>query len=369
MKVYDFVIIGGGIYGMYAAKILSRKHKVLLLDADDKLFSRATYINQARLHNGYHYPRSLETAKQANLYFERFQKDFGSSVFRDFDQIYAISKHHSWTTAAEYEEFCKAVGIPLTEVSLSNVFVENSIEKAYSTKEHAFNFEKVLEEMMKETNFEIKTNTIVTSAKREDGHFSLRLSGGETIETGGVLNATYGSLNQVNKLFGVDMVNMKYELCEVVLCKPPKNINNRGITVMDGMLFSIMPFGKRGLYSLWSVKHSPCETSWDDLPKFKCQRKNNSCNQYQLNNCNTCLSRPESLFPAMKERVKEYLLDPGIEYLESLYTVKAISKDAEEDDSRLVYFQKHSSKPYYAHVFSGKINCMYELDKKLEEFL
>ena len=29
------------------------------VEADDKLFSRASYVNQARVHQGYHYPRVL----------------------------------------------------------------------------------------------------------------------------------------------------------------------------------------------------------------------------------------------------------------------------------------------------------------------
>jgi len=369
VKSYDFTIIGGGIYGMYAATILSKKNKVLLIDADDNLFSRATYVNQARLHNGYHYPRSLETAKQANLYFERFQKDYEDSVFRDFDQIYAIAAKDSHTSVEDYISFCKEVGIPLDKIDVPNIFVPGTISEAFITKEYAFDYSKVLSKMLENTDFDIKNKTIITSAVKKSDHFTLALSTGEIVNTSGIINATYSSLNQVNHLFKSKMADMKYELCELVLCKPPSNFDQRGITVMDGEFFSCMPFGKRDLYSLWSVRHSVVETSWEDLPKFSCQSKSTTCNKYQLNNCNSCLVQPQTLFSKMKERVAEFLINPDITYLNSLFTVKAIAKEAEGDDSRLVYFHKNSSRPYYAHVFSGKINCIYELDDKLKEFL
>lgn len=67
---FDKIIIGAGLYGLYAAKFSSgRDEKVLVLEYDAKPFGRATYINQARVHMGYHYPRSLTTAmKSAGLF-------------------------------------------------------------------------------------------------------------------------------------------------------------------------------------------------------------------------------------------------------------------------------------------------------------
>ena len=59
----DKIIIGAGLYGLYAAEYSSKKgEQVLVLEYDKEPFMRATYINQARVHMGYHYPRSLSTA-------------------------------------------------------------------------------------------------------------------------------------------------------------------------------------------------------------------------------------------------------------------------------------------------------------------
>ena len=59
-NTWDKIIIGAGLYGLYAAKICGeRGERVLVLEWEKSPFQRATYINQARVHMGYHYPRSL----------------------------------------------------------------------------------------------------------------------------------------------------------------------------------------------------------------------------------------------------------------------------------------------------------------------
>ena len=80
MTKYDFIIIGSGLYGLFTAKFLSSKNKVLVIEKEDQSFLKASYVNQARLHNGYHYPRSKETAALSHQYFERFQVDFKDSI-------------------------------------------------------------------------------------------------------------------------------------------------------------------------------------------------------------------------------------------------------------------------------------------------
>ena len=73
---YDKIIIGAGLYGLYAAAFCgARDQHVLVLEYDDAPFKRATYINQARVHMGYHYPRSLTTAVKSAGYFKRFVED------------------------------------------------------------------------------------------------------------------------------------------------------------------------------------------------------------------------------------------------------------------------------------------------------
>lgn len=67
---FDKIIIGAGIYGLYSALFCAKKgESILVLEKDNEAFKRATYINQARVHMGYHYPRSYSTAiKSARIF-------------------------------------------------------------------------------------------------------------------------------------------------------------------------------------------------------------------------------------------------------------------------------------------------------------
>ena len=75
-KYAEKIIIGAGIYGLYSALYLAKKNsgRIILLEKDSEAFSRATYINQARVHMGYHYPRSISTASKSAHYFHRIFK-------------------------------------------------------------------------------------------------------------------------------------------------------------------------------------------------------------------------------------------------------------------------------------------------------
>ena len=86
----DKIIFGAGLYGLYAAlQCGQRGEKILVLDGDPAPFMRATYINQARVHMGYHYPRSFSTAIKSAHYFERFHHDYEFCELTSFDQIYS----------------------------------------------------------------------------------------------------------------------------------------------------------------------------------------------------------------------------------------------------------------------------------------
>lgn len=56
----DKIIIGAGLYGLYAAqKCGAAGQRVLVLERDPAPFMRATYINQARVHHGLPLPAQL----------------------------------------------------------------------------------------------------------------------------------------------------------------------------------------------------------------------------------------------------------------------------------------------------------------------
>ena len=91
----DAVIIGGGCYGSAIAIYLAKQRglrRVILLEREPKLLSRASYTNQARVHNGYHYPRSFTTAFRSRVNLPR-ESPNKPSVMRESPQHLIRAAH------------------------------------------------------------------------------------------------------------------------------------------------------------------------------------------------------------------------------------------------------------------------------------
>ena len=374
---YDKIIIGAGLYGMYAAKFCADKgEKVLVLEYDKAPFQRATYINQARVHMGYHYPRSLTTAIKSAGYFKRFVEDFGFCIHDKFDQIYATSEKFSWTDARQFMDFCKAAGIRCDEVSASKYFNDGMCDGAFMTQEYTYDA-KILQKYYEEQFLGLENVTFVYEARidqiiKSGQAFEVWMTDGKCYEAPFVLNATYASVNQIiDKVEGIPktLFDIKYELCEIILCEPSDKLRGTGITVMDGPFFSIMPFGKTGLHSLTSVTFTPHVTSYDAVPTFGCQNgmgERAFCMKESLGNCNLCPNKPDSAWDYMSHLADKYLKEEyGYTYRESLYSMKPILKSSEVDDSRPTAIKVLSEGPTFISVLSGKINTVYDLDEYL----
>lgn len=425
---FDRVIIGAGLYGLYSALFCGKQGmSVLVLEMEDAPFKRATYINQARVHMGYHYPRSLTTALKSAGYFRRFVDDFGFCIHQKFDQVYATSANFSWTGRAQFIEFCKAANIRCDEISVEQYFREGMCDGAFLTEEYTYDAhvlrDYLLEEIGKYQNIRLCFGSHINGIERGQDHYLVTythekagdISQGTVSQHAGgvkrsffvkspfVLNATYASVNQIlHHVFPEDTFKIKYELCEIILCEPSKRLENVGITVMDGPFFSIMPFGLTGLHSLTSVSFTPHVTSYEDRPAFKCQqelqnytddlREQNGqrvqdkktdakrflCNPECLNNCNACPVKPQSAWPHMSHLADKYLKpEYAYTYKESLFSMKPILKSSEIDDSRPTAIRVHSggkkpgngscesAEPTFISVLSGKINTVYDLEEYL----
>lgn len=375
MKEYDAVIIGAGIYGLSGAlnKVLSNK-RILIVEKDKEILSRASFVNQARVHNGYHYPRSISTATNSSKYFERFYKDYKFAINKEFRSIYAISKENSFVTKDEFEQFCEKINISFKKVNSSHYFKEDTVSCAYETKEYVFDIElikKRYKELIdKRENIEIKYNTFIECVEIENNNYILKLNNTEQISTNCVINTTYASINSINKIFGVPENDIKYELCEVETGKANRNLKDISVTIMDGPFFSVMPFGKSGFHSLTSVNHTPHDTCYRKIPEFDCQKLNNKCSGLSLNNCNDCDYKPISKRMEMMNLFKTYMKDEyKFEYKKSLFAIKPILISSEKDDSRPTIVAKHRENPTFISCFSGKFNTIYMLDEFLKENL
>lgn len=371
MENFDRIIIGAGLYGLYSANVCGSKGmSVLVLECDPTPFRRATYINQARVHQGYHYPRSLSTAMKSANYFERFNKDYAFCINKEFDKIYAMSSQYSWTNGEQFKKFCKAADIMCEEVHPDRFFNERMCDGAFMTREYTYDAmilrDYLIDKLKNMPNVTILYDVDISKIEKLQDAYAIYTDEKE-YRTSFLLNATYAGTNQILDMVGYEKFKIKYELCEIILCDVNERLSGYGITVMDGPFFSIMPFGKTGLHSLTSVTFTPHTTSYDSLPQFTCQERSEGyCSKNKLGNCNDCIAKPETAFPYMSNLAHKYLKDEyGFEYNSSLYSMKPILMSSEIDDSRPTIIKTYSTNPTFIGVLSGKINTVYDLDEVL----
>lgn len=366
---YDRLIFGAGLYGLYFACICGeRGESVLVIERDPAVFMRATYINQARVHMGYHYPRSYSTTIKSKNYFERFVKDFGFCIYKDFRQVYATSRNFSWTNKNEFIRFCHNAGIPCDSISPDWYFQNGMCDGAFLTKEYTYDAQ-LLKQYFLEKLAQFPNVRLIFShyPERIDKSGDLWMVKAQDLEiqTPFILNATYASVNEIHKVANIPPFKIKYEKCEIILCKVSERLKNVGITIMDGPFFSIMPFGKTGLHSLTSVTFTPHETSYEECASFPCQEHNDcQCSKGSLYNCNNCCYKPESAWHYMSQLARKYLKPEfAFSYQSSLFSMKPILLASELDDSRPTVIRYFSKNPDFVSVLSGKINTVYDLEE------
>lgn len=375
MERYDRIIIGAGLYGLYAALFCARKGQhTIVLECDSTPFRRATYVNQARVHQGYHYPRSISTAMKSAGYFERFNKDYAFCINREFDQIYATSSRYSWSDEKQFKEFCQAADIPCEELHPDNYFEEGMCDGAFRTREYTYDAmilkDYLLEKLSEYSSYvKIRYGVQILCMEKSQDAYTIRTADNKSYQSDFVLNATYASTNQILNMVGFEKFSIKYELCEIILCDVNNQLKNIGFTVMDGPFFSIMPFGKTGFHSLTSVTFTPHTTCYEKFPIFSCQDIcQGHCSPFHLENCNDCSAKPETAFPYMANLARKYLKDKfEFMYKSSLFSMKPILMDSEIDDSRPTVIRTYSKNPTFIAVLSGKINTVYDLDEVLSD--
>ena len=248
------------------------------------------------------------------------------------------------------------------------------VDGCFLTKEYTYDAKILgkyfLDEINEYKNVKIMYKTEIKKIDIEEKEYVLTLNNDDIVRTDFLFNASYASVNQIIDLVNKDYekFKIKYELCEIILCKVNEKLKNTGITVMDGPFFSIMPFGKTGYHSLTSVTFTPHITSYDSVPTFDCQQKSGGyCSKEHLGNCNLCKAKPKSAWPYMSKLVRKYLKeDFKFEYVKSLFSMKPILMASEIDDSRPTVIKKFSSNPTFISVLSGKINTVFDLDEVLK---
>lgn len=367
----DAIVVGGGFYGVMIAVYLKKSrrwNRVILIEKEKALLTRASYNNQARIHNGYHYPRSFTTAYRSRINLPRFVQDWPQAVFNDFIKLYAIARQNSKVTAKQFERFCYEIGaiIKPAEDKYKNLFESRLIENVFLVEEYAFDATRLSEWATKElrdAGVEIHYSTCAVSIHRTDNNSGLQLiaqrADGNTasIYSQYIFNCTYSGLNQIEGNFAGTQTGLKHEVTEMALIEVPGVLKEVGITVMDGPFFSMMPFPSCNLHTLSHVRYSP-HFSWQDTQRCDPYLK---LEQYHR----------ETRVDRMLRDVGRYL--PAAlkaKYVDSLFEVKTVLVKNEGDDGRPILFEKHAELPGCYSILGGKIDNIYDVLEKLDaEFI
>jgi glycine/D-amino acid oxidase-like deaminating enzyme len=110
----DALVIGGGFFGLYLAEFLATRHeRVVVCEHESDFMQRTSYVIQARIHHGYHYPRSLLTAYRSRLNFPRFVEQFRPCIDLSFEKCYAIGSRLSKVSSRQFQRTMSLIGAPL----------------------------------------------------------------------------------------------------------------------------------------------------------------------------------------------------------------------------------------------------------------
>src|SRR5438067_1752981 len=171
ITTYGAAVVGGNFYGcVIALRLREFFPRVVLLEQEADLLRRASYHNQARVHNGYHYPRSLLTALRSRASFPRFVADYQDCIDRGFAKFYAIPRKFSRITAEQFRLFCRRIGVPVARAdgAIRHHFNPDLVEEVFAVEECAFNADRLRERLwdrLRRHNVEVRLQTRVVKVE------------------------------------------------------------------------------------------------------------------------------------------------------------------------------------------------------------
>lgn len=364
----DILVIGGGFFGMYIAEYFARQgKKVLICEKESDFMQKASYANQARVHNGYHYPRNILTALRSRISFPRFVKEFSEAIVSSFEKYYMIGKNLSKVTAKQFERFCHRIGAPCESAppKILKMFNQNLVDHVFSTVEYAFDAIKlktVMSSRLQESKVEFLFNTKVRAICLSDSGDGLEASvyNNDTEEkylAKQIFNCTYSMLNYLLTSSGITQIPLKHEMTEMCLLEVPEELKDKGITMMCGPFFSFMPFPAQGLHTLSHVRYTP-HYEWHDTPESR----------YLNAHEHFATTSKRSAWRKMKTDVQRYV--PSFsesEYIDSIWEIKTVLPRSETDDSRPILFKSNYHLNGLHCILGGKIDNIYDAIEIIEK--
>jgi glycine/D-amino acid oxidase-like deaminating enzyme len=361
--MFDIIIIGSGFYGLSIGNFFVKKNlKVLIIEENSESMRRASLNNQARVHNGYHYPRSYLTANRSHLSFDDFCLKYSDCIFSDFTSLYAIPKIFSKVNSIQFKNLFDRIGAPIKKDKFyfNNYFNKQLVESVFEVKEYCFDSNKlkriVLDDYLASGGQIVYNSSVEKIITRNNDIIIVETSKGLNYETKKVINTTYSNINKINYNSNIDIIPLKHELTEMILVEPPIELSKISITMMCGNFFSFMPFPTTKFHTISHVRYTP-HLTWFDNDRLTYKEINYFTDKYIKNS--------KKLF--MLSDIKRYvpLLSQSI-YQESIWETKTILPQSDLNDSRPILFKAdHKIKNYYC-IMGGKIDNIFDILAELE---
>lgn len=368
---YDVVVVGGGFFGVTLALRCSLFSKrVLILEQEDELLLRASYNNQARVHGGYHYPRSLMTGLRSQANYNIFKSTYLNAIEDTFEKYYAIARTHSAVSSQQFKLFCERIAAPLQRASpnIKAHFNSSLIDEVFHVEECAFNARALrdsLKVQAEQKGVEVSLSSKVVRISELDSLPSpaitvqqLHTNQVQEISAKMVFLCAYAGTNSILADSNLPIIPLQHELTELCLVDLPDALRNVGITVMCGPFFSSMPFPSENCHSLSHVRYTP-HHSWRDI-------LNNNAIHYGLHK--DVRSHHRSSFLHMIKDASRYLpVLKETQYRCSLWEVKSVLPRSETDDSRPILLKTNHGLKNLHCVIGAKIDNVFDVLKALEQ--
>jgi len=337
------VVIGGGIHGVTAATALAEVGvRVHLVEKNEQLLSGTSAATHNRAHRGYHYPRSLRTARECMLGLRYFETRYPEALAYSRDNYYAIEKTSQVSTQS-YEAFCRRLKLEYVDRRPDrSLLSRRHLDGCYLVSEPCFNLTRLkqsLSEHLRERDVSLRLgSSAIRSVRRRDKHLvTVRSPDREfVLESDLVINATYAETSAVldRCRLSADRIAYEYHVTEVVVLRSPGR-SIPAMTIMDGPFMTLLPYaGHDDLVLLYDVIHSVHERRTEPISGSPTPRTSN--------------------WPAMREHGRRYFpFIDSLEYVRSYWGARPVPVPDMHGarDTKLV---AHRSSPGFFSICEGK---------------
>lgn len=352
----DALVVGGGFFGLCLALFLrSATRSVLLVEARPQLMERASRVNQARVHTGFHYPRSALTAGRSLSLHRRFAEDFPQAIYDRFDMVYAIAARQSKVTARRFYRMFADMGAPITIAGpqIKALFDPGRIAGVFACTEYAFDYRQLHHQLAAHADaagIEIRLGTRATHLVETETVARVTLSDGSEILARHVFDVTYSRINHLRHAAGLPLLSLKHEAAEVALIAPPPELERLGVTVMDGPFFSTMPYPTAGLHSLTHVRYTPGASWTDDGAGLQEHARHDGTAPTTGHRARFMLQDAARFVPLLAQA----------EWRSSLHEVKTVLLRSEGDDARPILYRRDPGS-HLTSILGAKLDNIYDL--------